>query len=947
MKLKTMLFALAMLLTCGTASAQTQEELAQMAQMIPQLQVDPAVRKGTLPNGLTYYIRHNAWPEKRAYFYIAQKVGSMQEEDNQRGLAHFLEHMCFNGTTNFPGNKLKTYLESNGVKFGADLNAYTSFDETVYNIDNVNTANEKLLDSCLLILHDWSHDLLLEDEEIDKERGVINEEWRMRRSASQRLYEAALPDVYPGSKYANRMPIGTMDVVMNFPYEDLRSYYRKWYRPDLQAIVVVGDFDVDQMEQKIKTTFADIKAPDNPAEREYFPVPDNDQPLVSIHADKELPYSQIMLFKKHDAMPDVLKNTSLYYAQNYITSAISGMFSMRIQEILQKENPPFMTAAMDDDDFFVAKTKDALMGYTVFKDNGQDDALAALYREMLRASRHGFTVTEYERYKDEYLSRLEEMYSQRDKTKSSSYVNECVSNFKDNEPMPGIDWEYQTMKAMVPQIPLEAINQALQQLCPETDSNLVVLMFAPEKADVTLPTKDELLNVLHSVQAETIEPYAEEVNTDPLISENLKGAKAKKIEDGMYDSKTITLKNGVKIHVKKTDFKPNSISMDAVSWGGTSLYSDANFLNASAADDIAFGGWGNFSKTDLQKKLSGIQASARPYVGQNGEGITGSCVTKDLETMLQLTYLNFTAPRRDDQAYSAWTTRTKDELKNADMQPTMALQDTLMAVIYGNNIRAQRTKVEDIDRLSYDDMLKFYKERFADGNDFEFFFVGDIDLETALPLFEKYLGSLPTLKGEEKYNKQNLTKFVDGTETHIFEKAQETPNSVTIFLAHAHIPYNQRNNLTVSMLQQLMSMLYIESVREDEGGAYGVPVQGGMSDVPEEIAQILIQLPTAPEKRERMTEIVKQGIDDMCQNGPKAEDLVKVKEYMHRRHQERLKDNSYWMGRLQDYYRDNREFVNDYDKTVDEITAADIQEMAKTIFKSGNFLTVGMTSPAE
>ena len=938
-------FFLSLMAAMLCLGAFAQEDAAAM--MMQPLPTDPNVRIGKLDNGLTYYIRHNAWPEERADFYIAQKVGSMQENDDQRGLAHFLEHMCFNGTTHFPGNKLKTYLESIGVKFGENLNAYTSFDETVYNINNVKTTSEGSLDSCLLILHDWSHDLLLEGTEIDKERGVINEEWRMRRSAMQRMYEAALPDIYPGSKYADRMPIGTMDIVMNFPHDVLRAYYKKWYRPDLQAVVIVGDFDVDKMEQKVKDVFADIKAPAaDAAVREYYEVPDNAEPLVSIQKDKEQTRSMAMLMLKHDALPREARGSLMKVMSDYANEAISSMFSERIQEILQKPNPPFLFAQMADDEFFVAKTKDALTGVVGFDDNKQDEALAALYREMLRAARFGFTVSEYERFKQEYLSQLEDRYSKKDKVYTNSYVNECVRHFLDNNAMPGIETEYQMMKMIVPQLPLDMINQALKESCAENDSNLVLVMFAPDKEGIVLPTKQELIDVLHRVQAENIEAYKEEVNNDPLISQTLKGSKVKKVEDGVYDTKVLTLKNGVKIHVKKTDYTPNSISMRATSWGGNSLYDDSEYLQTTHAQMVDLGGFGNFSATELQKKLAGIQASANPFIGVQSEGITGSCVTKDFETMLQLTYLAFTSPRRDDDAFTSHIQRQKAALANVELAPTTALQDSLRYALYGNDVRAKRVKAEDLDKIDYTRLLQVYRERFADGDDFEFFFVGDIDLDTATPLFEKYLGSLPVKKGAEKYKVIDM-RMRNGLYSNIFEKQQETPNAISVFVYHAPMAYNLRNVLAVDMLQQLMSMLYTESVREDEGGAYGVPTQGGLEDYPQEEAQFIIQLPTAPEKRERMTTIVYQGVDDMCDKGPSAENLQKVKEYMHRSHAEDLKKNGYWMGRMLDYARYGREYVADYDRLVDEITAADIQQIAKAIFRSGNRIEVGMTSPVE
>ena len=833
------------------------------------------------------------------------------------------------------------------MKFGENLNAYTSFDETVYNINNVKTTSVGSLDSCLLILHDWSHDLLLEGSEIDKERGVINEEWRMRRSAMQRMYEGALPDIYPGSKYANRMPIGTMDIVMNFPYDDLRSYYRKWYRPDLQAIIVVGDVDVDRTEAKIKEMFADIQAPAaDAAVREYFPVPDTAEPLVSIQTDKEQTHNILLLMMKHDNLPREQKGGAMKLIKDYFNNAVSSMFDTRIDEILQKPNPPFIQAGISDEEFFVAKTKDAMSGQVVFQDNGQDEALTVLYREMLRAARFGFTESEYDRFKQEYLSRLEDRYAKKDKVENTTYVNQCVRHFLDGDAMPGIETEYQVMKMLVPSLPISMINEAMKESVSENDSNPVIAMLAPEKEGVTMPTKQHLVDILKKVQAENIEAYVEEVNTDPLITEELKGGKVKSVKDGIYDSKVITLDNGVVIHVKKTDYTPNSISMRAVSWGGTAYYSNDEYRNAAGIDDLSIGSYGNFSATELKKRLAGIQASASPTIEHRTEGMRGRCVVKDFETMLQLTYLAFTSPRRDDDAFKSYIDRTKQSLKNQDLAPTTALQDTIASVVYDNNIRARRMKAADVEQLNYDRMLQMYKERFADGDDFEFYFVGDIDINAATPLFEKYLGSLPVLKGSEK-QKGIDQRIAKGKRTNVFEKELQTPNAIVVFLYHAPMKDTPRNEMLMSMLEQLMTMHYTESVREDEGGAYGVPVQGAVADYPEEIAEFIVQLPTAPEKRARMTELVYAGVDKMCADGPKAEDLQKVKEYMHRKHAEDLKENSYWMTSLIRQTRFNYDEVTNYDAMVDQITAKEIQDFAKKVLKSGNIIEVGMTSPVK
>ena len=903
------------------------------AQQMPNVPLDPAVKVGVLPNGLTYYIRHNEWPEKRCDFYIAQKVGSIQEEENQRGLAHFLEHMCFNGTTHFPGDALKQYLERIGVKFGENLNAYTSFDETVYNINNVNMETAGAIDSCLLILHDWSHDLLLEDKEIDKERGVINEEWRMRRSAMMRMQEAAFKDLYVGSRYADRMPIGTMDIVMNFPYEDLRSYYRRWYRPDLQSLVVVGDINPDEIEQKIKDMFADIApAPADAAKREVIPVPDNDEPLVSIQKDKEQTAAYAILFFKHDATPRDFKDKVPYMMVRFIRNAVSGMFAERLHELAQKPDCPFSQASIDFGEYLVAKSKESVNASIVMKEGQYLQSIAAIYRELLRAKRGGFTEAEFERYKQEYLSRVDASYEARNKVQNTSYVNQYVRHFLDNEPTPGIEWIHQNMKQIVPMLPLDAVNQAFPNLI--SDKNRAIALFMPEKEGLQYPTKEEILKTLAEVEAEDIEVFKEDVNTDPLVPELKSKAKVKSVKDDFYGAKLITLSNGIKVHVLATDYAPNQISLKATSWGGNSLYPNEEYLCAGNADMVSLGGWGSFSSTQLSKKLSGIQARVSPSVSDRTEGLNGSCVKKDFETMLQLTYLCFTSPRRDDEVFQSTMARFRDALKNQDLNPQTALQDSIASVLYNNNVRAKRIRLEDVENISYDRILDIYKERFANAADFEFYLVGDLNIDSITPMLVKYLGALPVNK-----------KLAKGERTCIFEKEQDTPNATVNFVYHAPMKDNLRNDIMVDMLEQSMSMLYTETVREDEGGAYGVPVSASLSDYPEEIATVQIKLPTAPEKMERMTKVVYDGIEKICAEGPSEDYLQKIKEYMVRSHAENLKKNGYWMSQLYTRTRYNQDYVTGYEETVQNVSVADLKELAQKIFKSGNRLVVGMTSP--
>ena len=537
--------------------------LTSFAQQMPPIPIDSQVRIGKLENGLTYYIRHNALPEKQADFYIAQKVGSILEEDSQRGLAHFLEHMCFNGTTNFPGNALREYLESIGVKFGQNLNAYTSVDETVYNISNVPVIRDGIVDSCLLILHDWANDLTLDPKEIDKERGVIHEEWRSRTGAMMRMYEKTFPIMFKDSKYAYRLPIGIMEVVDNFPYKDLRDYYEKWYRPDQQGIIVVGDINVDQIEAKIKKIFSPIEMPKNAAVREYFPVPDNDEPLITVAKDREQQVPIIYLFHKHEAYPKELKGNLDYMVMNYITYMTSQMLINRLNELVQKPNPPFIQGMVGDQDFLVAKTKSAFTGIAVAKEDGIIGATEALVREIERARQFGFTAGEYSRAKADYLRALESSYNERNKTRSESYVQEYVRHFIDNEPIPGIEYEFNMMNKLVPNLPLEAINQSVKQLIGE--KNIVLGVFCPDKDNMKYPTEGELKACLDKVKAEKLEAYVDKVSNEPLMKVKPQPGKLVKSEEGMFGSTILTFSNGVRVILKPTDYKADGRHMAGLS----------------------------------------------------------------------------------------------------------------------------------------------------------------------------------------------------------------------------------------------------------------------------------------------------------------------------------------------------------------------------------------------
>ena len=927
--------------------ASFQQAVAQQMQF-PPLPVDKNVRIGQLDNGLTYYIRHNKLPENRAEFYIAQKVGSILEEPQQRGLAHFLEHMAFNGTKNFPGDDKRLgvipWCETVGIKFGTNLNAYTSIDETVYNISNAPIDRTGVLDSCLLILHDWSNYILLKDDEIDKERGVIREEWRSRNSGILRVYTDLLPTIYPGDKYADCMPIGSIDVINNFPYKDIRDYYHKWYRPDLQGIVIVGDIDVDAVEAKLKAVFADVQKPVNPAERTYYPVADNKEPIVAIGTDKEVDDPSIEIYFKQDATPDSEKNNVGYLASQYMTSMISSMLDARLSELVQSANPPFTRASSDYSDFFVAKTKEAFALSASSKADGIETALKTLLQETERARRFGFTESEYARARANYLQSLESAYNEREKTKHGSYVREYVQNFLNGEPIPGIEAEYAMMNQLAPNIPLQAMNMVMQQLVP--DSNQVVIIAGPAKEGLKYPTKEEVINLLKGMKDLDLQAYVDKVSDEPLMKEAPKGGKIISEKEGdIYGSTKLVLSNGVTVYVKKTDFKADEIRMKGTSLGGKSIFPDKDALNFAVMDNvIAVGGLGNFSQVDLTKVLAGKKVSVNTGLGATTENVFGTCSPKDFETMMQLTYLTFTAPRKDTEAFESFKNRMKAQLESAQANPLFSINDSLQKAMYNNHPRVVMMKPEMVDQIDYDRILEMYNDRFKDASDFTFYFVGNIDLETAKPLIAEYLGALPAINRKETFKdtKMSIRKGVYKNE---YAKEQQTPTATIVFLYSGKAPYTLKNDILLSFATQVLDMVYTEEVREKEGGTYGVNCFGDLQKYPKEQLLLQIVFQTDPAKKDKLAGIVVDELKKLAAEGPSDVHLQKVKEYMLKKYADNQKENGYWMNNLNDYFYYGMDMTEGYTDIVNSITAKDIQKFVSDLLKQGNEIEVTMTVP--
>lgn len=934
----------AVIMLCGSF------QLASAQMQMPPIPVDKDVRIGHLDNGLTYYIRHNALPEHRVEFHIAQKVGSILEEPQQRGLAHFLEHMAFNGTKNFPGDEkglgIVQWCETKGIKFGVNLNAYTSVDQTVYRISNVPTDDQSVVDSCLLILHDWSNAVLLSDKEIDKERGVIHEEWRSRNSGIMRLYTEAQAAMYPGDKYADCMPIGSIDVIDNFPYQAIRDYYAKWYRPDLQGIIIVGDIDVDQMEAKIKSVFADVKKPVNPAERVYYPVADNQEPLVYIGKDKEIDDPTIEIYFKQDPTPDSIKGNMAYLLQQYMLSMTTSMLNSRLNELRQSANPPFIYAGSYYGNYFLAQTKDAFTLSISSKAEGINEALKAGLTELERVRRYGFTESEYERARANYLQRLESAYNEREKTKNDSYVNEYINHFLMAEPIPGIEFEYTTMNQIAPNIPVMAINQAIQQGGLLPDNNQVVFIAAPEKEGIVCPTKEEVIAQLKGMKDLKAEAYVDKVSNEPLMKEAPKGGKiVSENTNAIYGTTELTLSNGVKVYIKKTDFKADEIQMKGVSLGGTSLFPDNDKLEMSYLNSvIQAGGLGNFSKVDLTKMLAGKKVSVNAAVGANTEGITGSCSPKDFETMMQLTYLSFTAPRKDMDAFASLKSRIKAQLESAESNPLSSINDTIQKMMYGYHPRYFSMKPEMVDQINYDRIIEMYKDRFADASDFRFFLVGNVDIEKVKPLIEQYLGALPSTGRKETF-RDNHMDIAKGMLENTYAKEQQTPMATVFMLYSGKCKYDLKDNLLMSFLTQALDMVYTEEVREKEGGTYGVSSYGQLSKHPNEKFMLQIVYQTDPAKKDHLNGIIDAQMKKMASEGPTEEHLQKIKEYMLKQYKDNQKENGYWLNNLDEYFYTGVDYTQGYEEAVNSITVKDVQKFAADLVNQGNKITVVMTVP--
>ena len=911
---------------------------------------DASIRQGKLKNGLTYYIRHNDKEAGLADFYIAQRVGSILEEPRQRGLAHFLEHMAFNGTKHFPGKGKKLgivpWCETIGVKFGANLNAYTSVDQTVYHIGSAPIKREGIIDSCLLVLNDWSQFINLEAKEIDKERGVIHEEWRNRRTgmAMQRMMENVMPKIYKGTKYEDCLPIGNMDIVDHFPYKDLRDYYQKWYRPDLQAIVVVGDFNVEQMELKIQKLFGKIKAHKNPAERIYYPVTDNDKMIVAIEKDKEQPIILGHLYMKSETTPDSEKNSVKYQREDYICGLITYMLNGRLSEKKQVANPPFMSSTVKNGEFFVSRNKDAFSLSISCKQDNVLGGISVAVGEVERARQHGFTASELERAKKLYLNAAERQLKMEKDYKNSHYVSLCVNNFLEGEPILTPAYNLQLIKQFDGEVNLDEVNKQVGEII--TDKNQVFIMYGPDKEGFVIPSESEIESTVLAAQQKQYDAYQEEEVPQTLMA--TLPAPGKIVSEkpyGKFGMTEITLSNGMKVYVKPTDFQADQVTMSMRGEGGTSVYDDKDIPNFSfLTSAVAEAGVGDFSATRLRKALAGKSLKVAPAINSEGQRITGTSSVKDLETMLQLTHLYFTSPRKDSVAFEGMMNRTLSLLKNRTASSKVVYNDSLSAVLYDHNVRMAPVTKEIAEKADYNRILEIYRERFSDASNFKTVFIGKIDMSQLRPLLCQYLATLPATHMAEKTNKANVAQIVKKNEVVKFFRKQETPlANVSVFVT-GNVPFSPKNDLTLDMLTRVLQIAYTDSVREEKGGTYGVSVSFSLEKEEDPNALVRISYKADPKRYDELNPIIYKQLQNIADNGPVASSMDKVKKYLKKQYGQMAITNDYWSYVIWHELDDEADFDKDYCKMVDAISGEDVQKMAKLLLQQKQRIEVTMLS---
>ena len=936
MRLRRLFVAIALIST-GLASAQGQMQM-------PEIPVDDSVRIGKLDNGLTYYLRHNNTPEKKANFYIAQRVGSIQEDDSQQGLAHFLEHMAFNGSEHFPTGTMTEYLQSIGVQYGRSLNAYTSIDRTVYYIADVSTERQSALDSCVLVLRDWSNGITVTPEEIEKERDVIHNEYRMRNSPNQRMIERALPTLFQGSKYGFRMPIGKMEIVDNFKPEELVAYYKKWYRPDNQAIIIVGDINVDYTEALIKKLFGDIKVDPNAPKVIDEPVPDNEQAIYVAEKDKEQQYPVLMLSMKRDPVPTELKKTSAYLVQEYLNAMVCSMLNSRFSEITEQPDCPFIQAQVQDGNFMqLARTKDALMLIGVAKEGKDIETLQAVLREAKRARDFGFTATEYARAKADYLSGLEKLYTNRDKRKNDAYCSEYVENFLESDPIPSVETLYQMMTALAGQLPVDLVNQYAQQIISIDGKNLVAFSMEQEKeGKANYITADALKKGTEAVRTETLTAWVDNVKEEPLITQMpTKGQIVKETENKTLGYKELTLSNGARVILKKTDFKDDQVMMQAEAKGGMSLFGKADDMNLQLISVVpTYSGLGNFLKSELDKALAGKVASVSINVAEDRQYIAGQSTPKDLETLFQLFYLTMTNIKKDEKSMASFANLMQTALKNKDLNHEIVYRDSVASVQNCGNFLYLTPSVDDIKRFDYDRSLEMIKQLYGNGGQFIYTIIGNFDEQQVRELLEQYIAPMPQ---GTPVKAKDVRTFFKGNPVCNFTRKMETPQAqITEIWLNDKMAYTQENVILMNIAKQILTRIYDRTIREEESAAYNVGAKGSISvngDKP--VFMLSAVAPTNPDKQKIARDLMLKYLTESTKKITDT-DLNTVKEIMLKQAEDNNRENSHWMNVLTEWTAEGVDLQTNYAETVKAVTAQKVQKFLADMINAGNHASIVM-----
>ena len=933
---------LVMLLVVATSSfaqlggSAKEEKATDLTAKVP---MDRKVRVGKLENGMTYYIRANKKPENRVQFRLVTNVGSTSEDEDQLGLAHFVEHMAFNGTKHYKGNEMISELQKNGIEFGRGINAYTSFDETVYYVD-LPTDSPEMIEMGFKILDGWASGLLFDGEEIEKERGVILEEWRGGLGAGERLRKATWPTLLKDSRYATRLPIGTEEVISTFKHETIKRFYNDWYRTDLQAVIIVGDIDVNAMEAKVKEYFGSYTKKQNPRKLQEYSVPGNVEPLIAIATDKEATSTDLAMYWKHDKAP---QGTVGDYRQSLVRSLVNSMLSDRLNELSQKASAPFIYAYAGYSGF-LGRSTDAFSCGAAPKENQIEATAEVLLTEFKRADEHGFLQTELDRAKEDLLSRYQKYAKEESKTQNVSFAGEYTNHFLQGEVVPGIRQEYRYVKEFMPTITLEEVNALISKWI--TDENFVFYLTAPEKEGYKVPTKEEVLAIIAKMKNVKTEPYVDNYKDEPLFAKELKDAKiAGTKKNEKLDYTEYTLENGVRFVVKQTNFKEDEILVRAYSFGGTSLYEDSEYLTASWTSSIVDGsGIADFDNSQLSKKLQGMNISISPFIGTLTEGFQGSCSPKDFETLLQLTYLYFDAPRKDKESFDRFVSQMKNQYKFIGENPQYVFIDKFQKTAYPNDKRNVLIPTEEqMNAVDYERVFNIYKERFADASDFTFFFVGNVSDEM-IPMIAKYLGNLPAINRKETW-KDRSTDFAKGIQRETVRKGMDNQGMLIMMGVTEGFEATTKNKMAVNMLSDAIGITAIEVIREKMGGTYSPSAGVDYEVMPNKEVNWQFYINCDPSKA---GEIEKAAMDIMKQyikKGPDATTLAKVKEQMIRARETNLKENGFWASMIYGSYmydldRTNEILLDDYKKLVESITAKDIQKIAKKYINLKNYVVV-------